>query len=116
MARGGARENAGRKGTWTSGQTKAVKLPEALLDEVLRYARHLDAGGKQFDSVTESTTPKRNKRERELELMIEDAAGNLRWGISAIESQRIPDKTKAARTYEMRAALEKLGKPWTNPD
>lgn len=41
---GGHREGAGRKPTWKSGRCKPVKLPVALVDEVIRYARRLDAG------------------------------------------------------------------------
>ncbi|MDB5100182.1 MAG: hypothetical protein JWM80_4603 [Cyanobacteria bacterium RYN_339] len=41
---GGRRTGSGRKASWKSGQCKAVKLPVALLDEVMRYARHLDGG------------------------------------------------------------------------
>lgn len=41
---GGCRHNAGRKYRWNSGKTIAVRLPAALLDDVLRYARLLDGG------------------------------------------------------------------------
>lgn len=41
---GGRREGAGRKATWKSGTCKAVKLPVALVEEVLLYARQLDEG------------------------------------------------------------------------
>lgn len=41
---GGRREGAGRKATWKSGTCKAVKLPVALVDQVLLYARQLDEG------------------------------------------------------------------------
>ncbi len=41
---GGRREGAGRKPSWKSGPCKPVKLPVALVDEVMKYARRLDAG------------------------------------------------------------------------
>lgn len=41
---GGKRAGAGRKPSWRSGVCKTVKLPAVLLDEVMRYARELDAG------------------------------------------------------------------------
>ncbi len=54
---GGYRPGAGRKGEWKSGKTKAVKLPETLVPEILRIARVIDDGQKiqaKIDSVTES--------------------------------------------------------------
>lgn len=39
---GGKRIGAGRKPTWKKGQCKAIKVPVALADEVMRYARLLD--------------------------------------------------------------------------
>ncbi len=42
--RGGYRPGAGRKGEWKSGKTKAVKLPEKLVDEIITLARAMDDG------------------------------------------------------------------------
>lgn len=42
MPRGGKRVGAGVKSTWKHGKTKSVRIPIALADEVLRYARELD--------------------------------------------------------------------------
>lgn len=44
MTWGGAREGAGRKGEWRSGQTKAYKLPVALAEQIIALAKALDAG------------------------------------------------------------------------
>ncbi len=44
MSRGGYREGAGRKFKWKSGKTKAIRVPEALADEILDYAKKLDEG------------------------------------------------------------------------
>ena len=56
--RGGYREGAGRKGEWKSGKTKAIKLPEKLIDEITAIARALDDGHEvkivDNDSVTKS--------------------------------------------------------------
>lgn len=41
---GGYRPGAGRKGEWQSGKTKAVKLPEKLVDQVVAIARAIDRG------------------------------------------------------------------------
>ncbi len=43
--RGGYRPGAGRKSEWKSGETKAVKLPVALIPRILEIAKVLDAGG-----------------------------------------------------------------------
>jgi hypothetical protein len=52
---GGQRAGAGRKPGWKAGPCKAVKLPVALVDQVLAYAHQLDAGmrdhGHQFEPV-----------------------------------------------------------------
>lgn len=42
--RGGYRSGSGRKSTWLQGPCKAVKLPVAIADTVVAYARRLDAG------------------------------------------------------------------------
>ena len=47
MSRGGYREGAGRKFKWKSGKTKAIRVPEALANEILDYARKLDGGNQQ---------------------------------------------------------------------
>lgn len=41
---GGAREGAGRKASWQHGETQTIRVPVALADQVLTYARQLDAG------------------------------------------------------------------------
>ena len=44
MPKGGYREGAGRKFKWKSGKTKAIRVPEALAEEILDYAKKLDEG------------------------------------------------------------------------
>lgn len=44
MPKGGYREGSGRKFKWKSGKTKTIRVPEALADEILDYARKLDQG------------------------------------------------------------------------
>lgn len=44
MPKGGKREGAGGKPTWKHGKTKVIRVPIALADEILEYARKLDAG------------------------------------------------------------------------
>ncbi|MEM6614111.1 MAG: hypothetical protein AAF652_18045 [Cyanobacteria bacterium P01_C01_bin.72] len=42
MPRGGYREGAGGKSTWRHGKTKVIRVPEALSEQILEYARTLD--------------------------------------------------------------------------
>ena len=43
MPRGGKRKGAGRKSAWNTGKTKAVKLPESLIPEIVEFARTIDS-------------------------------------------------------------------------
>ena len=43
MSRGGKRKGAGRKARWNAGKTKAVKLPESLVTEILKFAETIDS-------------------------------------------------------------------------
>jgi hypothetical protein len=53
MPRGGKREGAGGKPTWKNGKTKTIRVPIALADEILRFAKELDVNG-FIDADTES--------------------------------------------------------------
>lgn len=53
MPRGGYREGAGSKSKWIRGKTTVIRVPEVLVDEVLRIA-HLIDEGKTVDDVTKS--------------------------------------------------------------
>lgn len=56
MTRGGSREGAGNQHIWKSGKTKVIRVPEALADKVLNYARKLDEdnGNLDLEPVTQS--------------------------------------------------------------
>lgn len=54
---GGRRVGAGRKPTWKSGLCKAIKIPLALVDEVLSYARHLDGGHAPLNKEQNQDSP-----------------------------------------------------------
>jgi hypothetical protein len=47
---GGAREGSGRRSTWASGakkeDSKLIRVPGYIADEVLKAAHHIDSGGK----------------------------------------------------------------------
>lgn len=57
MPRGGKRKGSGRKSTWRSGckfeDTKLIRVPKAIADEVLKLAHKLDAG-ESLDLATKS--------------------------------------------------------------
>lgn len=55
MARGGVRSNSGAKGKWKHGKTKSIRVPEALAEQILQYARNLDENA-IIESETESKT------------------------------------------------------------
>ena len=44
MPRGGQREGSGSKSGWKHGKTKVIRVPEALADQIVEYARKLDEG------------------------------------------------------------------------
>ena len=46
MGRGGFRPNAKGKPSWKHGKTKTIRVPVALVDEILAAARVIDSGGK----------------------------------------------------------------------
>ena len=57
--RGGARPGAGNpnfKSKWNAGETRTIRVPEALADEVMAYARKLDEQypNQLDDSVSQS--------------------------------------------------------------
>lgn len=54
---GGQRAGAGRKPGWKAGPCKAVKLPVALVDQVLAYAHQLDAGARDHGPQLEPVPP-----------------------------------------------------------
>lgn len=53
MPRGGKREGAGAKPKWKHGKTTNIRVPEVLVEEVLRLAHRLDEG-ESFDFESES--------------------------------------------------------------
>jgi hypothetical protein len=52
---GGVREKSGRKCTWNHKETTTIRIPKAFEQEVMRYARYLDAE-LNLDNETDSST------------------------------------------------------------
>jgi hypothetical protein len=44
MAKGGKREGSGAKPKWKHGKTTVIRVPIAIADEILDFARKLDSG------------------------------------------------------------------------
>lgn len=56
MPRGGQREGSGSKSGWKHGKTKVIRVPEALADQIIEYARKLDEGKIKNDDVNQITS------------------------------------------------------------
>jgi hypothetical protein len=77
MARGGYRENSGRKTSWASGcgfdDTKTIRVPKSLADQITEIAHRLDAGeiiGLDTESINALT--KENFRIKEEQQKLQD--------------------------------------------
>ena len=57
MPRGGSGRGQGRKPSWNAGRTKAVKLPELLMPEIVEFARMLDAIADKDRDESDEITP-----------------------------------------------------------
>ena len=71
MNRGGKREGAGRKATWASecsrSETKPIRVPKVLAEEVLGIAHRLDAGEKiVFETDTQSIVLERKRLQEQI--------------------------------------------------
>jgi hypothetical protein len=107
MPRGGYREKAGRKSTWKSGcmhkDTKLIRVPISIADELLKIAHKLDAG-ESFNSSTE-----------QLSLPINLAASktskvNSDTRLSGVELARLLGVSSAALTPYIKKGSEALAK------
>ncbi len=76
MPRGGFREKAGRKSTWKSGcsfaQTKLIRVPAKIADQVLEFAHNLDSG-----SILDSETNSESTSIPDLQVEIKEIPGQL---------------------------------------
>ncbi len=51
MCRGGYRRGAGRKAAWRHGETKTIRVPVALREQLLQIARQLDRGEYIYEPI-----------------------------------------------------------------
>lgn len=75
---GGQRPGAGNKFKWNSGETKAVRIPIAIADEVLEAAKAIDAGKHLVadDCVTHSSATRADDEARYLNTLAALEAAN----------------------------------------
>lgn len=57
--RGGYREKAGRKSTWNHQETTLIRVPKALIPQIMEAARKIDAGE---DLLREQLSPDRLRK------------------------------------------------------
>ncbi|MEG3879315.1 hypothetical protein QT972_18340 [Microcoleus sp. herbarium7] len=62
---GGSRPGAGNKYKWRHGETKAVRIPISIADEVLEVAKAIDSG--EFEPQPESVTQSSSNYQAEIE-------------------------------------------------
>lgn len=55
MPSGGQRKGSGSKPGWKHGKTKVIRVPEALAEQVIEYARKLDEGKIKNDDAKQIT-------------------------------------------------------------
>jgi hypothetical protein len=82
MTRGGKRAGAGQKPKWKNGETKSIRVPIALAEEILRLARLVDNGEqlvtlKEAEKLLKKNKPDEKilKIETETESKVLDLAG-----------------------------------------
>jgi hypothetical protein len=75
MPRGGHREKAGRPSTWKSGckfsETKLIRVPAVISDQVLEFAHKLDSG-ETLDLVTETNSVSLEQIKAASEMVLSD--------------------------------------------
>jgi hypothetical protein len=108
MARGGQRDGAGRKSTWSSGckfeQTKLIRVPSSISDKILEIAHKLDSG-ETIDLETKSINEIETKSVEQLELITIQDKSYLQSELIEKGKQIIYDETQV-RTKD-RASVRK---------
>jgi hypothetical protein len=102
MGKGGRREGAGRKPTWQSGTTKAIKIPLGLVDNVMRYARQLDAGNAPLITEPNSNPAPDGDRWQQVKGLVEEKQ-ELTKQLQHLQDQLTKER-KARDKHEQRIA------------
>lgn len=89
---GGHREKSGRKSTWNHKQTSTIRIPKAFEQEVMRYARYLDA-----------------------EFILDKETDSSAWGDDFVTESNFPllDTINGEFEYETNSSLEAINAPNT---
>lgn len=100
--RGGYRENAGRKGDWRAGKTKAAKFPEKLLPEIIKLAKALDEGCKvkiltekeiETESKIESIEKVTKSKDKNKDLVTKSKLEQIKKELEKLERKIISKET-----------------------
>lgn len=74
---GGSRNGSGRPSKWRSGKCKAIKIPEAIADQVIKVARQIDIGADSDRLVVEKLRRLMEKVKAKEQGYRSNAAGKL---------------------------------------
>lgn len=98
MPRGGCRENAGRKSTWSNSETKLIRVPVALAGQLLELAQKLDKG-EAIDFVTESKPePEVTKSPDQINLVDEVSGDEKKPPLSPLIAKDLGTRLEVSRT------------------
>lgn len=115
MARGGKRQNAGRKTSWISGcrfeDTKLIRVPKVLSDKLLEFAHRLDQSD-NYELVTKSylseleskckKLPDLESQEKAMQLTLVDSSQSyelgdlIEKGKEIVRGDKVRSRDKAA--------------------
>lgn len=101
MTRGGKRDRSGRKSTWASGckfeDTKLIRVPAAIADQLLELAHKLDAG-----EILQLAKPPRR------------LSPNTDFGVACPECKSIHLRKDGFQKGEQRFACKECGRKFLN--
>lgn len=73
MPRGGARKNTGPSSSWNAGKTRTIRVPIALADQILAFARTLDVSATK-PVIPNSSEPDTDSEDEEEDLDDDDGS------------------------------------------
>ncbi len=107
---GGYRPGSGNKYKWKHGETKAVRIPIAITDEVIEVAKAIDAGSRlvPHDSVTQSSIAKGGDELTQCQTEVDRLKtlnSKLSSNIGELEADLIKAQQQLKQTTEERDSL-----------
>lgn len=118
MARGGAREGAGKPSSWSSGckyeDTKLIRIPKAIGDKVLELAHKVDEGidyeivTKSLKEENERLREKLNCTNNQLYLPLDVSSADINYDDLVKEALKkfVKAGTQSAKYKEAKSAIE----------